>query len=101
MATQTYDCYVRLAYIVRDEGIVVKSPRYIPMAKAYRRDDPNFPNGWQDLVTTGTLAIWLVERTQVTHAADMVLAHLAGHAPVGVTKLYDVKEKTNEALNAP
>ena len=83
MAPKTYDCYVRLAHVSRDE-------RLLPAACAYKVDDPeNCPNGWQDLVTTGTLAVWLVERTQVTHAKDLVLAHLAGYAPYGVTKLYD------------
>lgn len=82
---KTYDCYVRLAYISRNE-------RLIPAAGAYKVDDPeNCPHGYQDLVTDGTLVVWLVERTQVTHAKDLVLAHLAGHAPVGVTKLYDRK----------
>jgi hypothetical protein len=83
--TKTYDCYVRLAYVNRNE-------RLIPAAGAFKVDDPeNCPNGFQDLVTDGTLAVWLVERTMVTHAKDLVLAHLAGHAPVGVTKLYDRK----------
>jgi hypothetical protein len=80
-----YDCYVRLAYVNRNEHL-------IPAAGAYQRDDPeNCPGGWRDLVTPSTIAVWLVERTNVTHAKDMVLAHLAGHAPYGITKLYDRK----------
>jgi hypothetical protein len=83
--TKTYDCYVRLAYVNRNNHL-------LPAVGAFKVDDPeNCPNGFQDLVTDGTLAVWLVERTMVTHAKDLVLAHLAGHAPVGVTKLYDRK----------
>lgn len=85
MATKTYDCYVRLAYISRDEGM-------FPASQVTRTNDPQFPGGWQDLVTNNTIAVWLVEHTLVSRATDMVLAHLAGHAPVGVTKLYDRKD---------
>jgi hypothetical protein len=87
--TKTYDCYVRLAHVSRGN-------RLMPAAGAYKADDPeNCPNGWQDLVTDGTLAIWAVERTMVSHAKDLVLAHLAGHAPVGVKKLYD-RDQTHQ-----
>lgn len=79
---KTYDCYVRLAHVSRNE-------RLIPAVGVTRVDDPDFPNGWRDLVTNGTLVVWLVERTMLSHAKDLVLAHLAGHASVGVTKLYD------------
>jgi hypothetical protein len=83
VATKTYNCFVRLAHVSRNE-------RLVPVTRAYRTDDPEYcPNGWQDLVTDGTLAVWLVERTMAVHATDMVLAHLAGYAPVGITKLYD------------
>lgn len=85
MATKTYDCYVRLSYVSRDE-------RLIPASRAFRADDPDFPGGWHDLVTDNTLVVWLVERSTITNATNHVLAHLAGHAPVGVTKLYDRKD---------
>lgn len=85
MAPRTYDCYVRLAHVSRNE-------RLLPAVSAYRTDDPDFfddRRDWRELVTAGTLAVWLVQRSQVTHAKDLVLAHLAGYAPYGVTKLYD------------
>lgn len=81
MAPKTYDCYVALRHVSRNG-------RIFPGVGAYRVDDPDYPNGWRDLVSTGTLAVWLVERTQVTHAKDLVLAHLAGHAPHGITQVY-------------
>jgi hypothetical protein len=83
MSTKTYDCYVRLAYANLDE-------RLVPVTQVHRANDPQFPGGWHDLVTDNTIAVWLVERTSVTHAQDLLLAHLAGHAPVGTTLLYEV-----------
>jgi hypothetical protein len=80
--TKLYDCYVRLSYVERDE-------RLIPVSRAVKTDDPDFPGGWHDLVNDSTICVWLVERTTVTHAHDLLLAHLAGHAPVGITKLYE------------
>lgn len=87
MPTKTYDCYVRLSYVNRDE-------RLLPASRAYRVDDQEYlPSGdWHDLVNDSTIAIWLVERTSLTHATDLLLAHLAGHAPVGTKQLYDSAE---------
>jgi hypothetical protein len=82
VATKTYNCFVRLAYVNRDDKLV-------PATRAYRANDPDLTDGWHDLVTDNTIAVWRVERTTVTRATDMVLAHLAGHAPIGTTKLYD------------
>jgi hypothetical protein len=94
MAEKTYDCYVRLGYIIRNR-------RLQPAAIAYKVDDPEHcPNGWGDLVSVNTMAVWLVERTLLTYAKDLVLAHLAGHAPVGITKLYDRKGEERDGRGA-
>jgi hypothetical protein len=83
---KTYDVFVVLAHVHR-EG------RLVPGAGAVRCDDESqVPNGWHDLVhPAGTLAVWRVDRTNVTQAKDLVLAHLAGHAPAGVQLLWDKK----------
>jgi hypothetical protein len=84
MAPKTYECYVSLSHVHRNGHLV-------PAVGAFRANDTEYlPSGdWHDLVTNGTLVIWRVERTMVSHAKDLVLAHLAGHAPHGITKLYD------------
>jgi hypothetical protein len=82
MAPKTYECFVALRHATRNG-------RLIPVVAAYRADDPEFPGGWRDLVTDGTLAIWRVERSMLTQANDLVFAHLAGHAPHGVKQIYD------------
>jgi hypothetical protein len=77
-STRPYDCYVVLAHVHRNDHI-------LPTSAAHKRDEIN---DWHDLVTKSTLTVWLVEGTTITHARDLVLAYLAGHAPVGVTRLY-------------
>jgi hypothetical protein len=84
MAPKTYDCYVRLGYALLDH-------RLVPVARAFKHDDQeNLPGGWRDLVNDNTICVWLVERSSITHAQALVLAHLAGHAPVGIKLLYEV-----------
>jgi hypothetical protein len=84
MPAKTYDCYVVLDHVLRDG-------RWVPGVGAYQRDSAQVleAGGWHGLRSERTLGIWLVENSQTSHARDLVLAHLAGHAPFGVTRLYD------------
>ena len=75
---KTYDCYVTLARVQR-QGRLVPGAGPTPVAAV---DD------WRSLVHSGTLAVYLVERTNTTNAKDLLLAHLAGFAPSGVTRLW-------------
>jgi hypothetical protein len=76
----TYDCYVVLDRVRRDGRLVCTTTVFM------RRDIED----WHDLVTPETLIIWLVERTLRSLAVSVVVAHLARHAPVGVTQLWEI-----------
>jgi len=82
-APRLYTVHVLLAHVIRDKGIVPETSAHVLA--------PNVD--WRPLVITnpGALAVWSVERTNITRARDMVLAHLAGHAPAGVMQLWDKK----------
>lgn len=80
------DAYVVLSHIPRKEG------GWTPAASSFAR--ASVPD-WRSLLigpSSRILTIWLVERTAKTRAPERVLAHLAGHAPAGVTRLYDRSE---------
>jgi hypothetical protein len=76
---KNHDFYVVLAHVQRGQHIV-------PITAAHRRDEYD---DWHELVTPSTLTVWLAEATSLAYARDFVFAHLAGHAPHGVTKLFD------------
>lgn len=80
--TRLYTVYVVLAH-------VHKAGRIVPETKIYTA----FGIDWRPLVvgTPGALVVWSVERTTSFQARDMVLAHLAGHAPSGVIELWNCK----------
>jgi hypothetical protein len=71
--------YVRLSHVTR-------SGRIIPAIGSHRlRPDES----WRSLVDAGTLSIWRVDRCPaLTHAPARVLAHLSGHGPVGVERVW-------------
>lgn len=88
-----YDCFVVLYHVKPQE-------RIYPITRVYATKDIDLPhilNGFhlQDVSTGNPLAVWLVEHTNKANAADLVIAHQAGHAPHGVTCLYD-KNKVHE-----
>jgi len=64
---------------------VERGGQLVPSTAAHDRETTE---DWQDLVNSGTLGVWLVEGSMLTQARDLVFAHLAGFAPIGVTRLY-------------
>lgn len=74
-----YDTYVVLTHEHRDK-------RLFPNVETHRRDD--VPDWRSLLIGRIPLGVWLVEGATKTSARDFLLAHLAGHAPSGVTRLY-------------
>jgi hypothetical protein len=76
--TKTYPLYVTLSHVLR-------GGRLTPATGVVRQSE--VPD-WRQLVDSKTLAVWLVDGSTVTHVRDLLLAHLAGNAPAGVTRLY-------------
>lgn len=44
---------------------------------------------YHNLINVSTLAVFRVEGVTKRQAGSMLIAHLAGHAPVGVERVYD------------